>query len=73
MYNFIKKKKNWKAYLFIPCIHVHFLGADGLADMLDVVLSAIVKNIFVFFPTTREEILWKNVKQWSHQNFYEIA
>lgn len=54
MYQFITFIKFvLKANLFVPCVHVHFLGADGLADVFDVVLSTVVENIFVLFPEVK--------------------
>lgn len=42
---------SWKCrYLFIFSIDVHFLGADGFADVLDVIFSAVIKYVFVLFP-----------------------
>lgn len=38
------------AYLFIFSIDIHFLGADGLVDVVDVVFSAVVKDVLIFFP-----------------------
>lgn len=39
----------WK-YLFIFNIDVHFLEADGLADVVDVIFSAVIKYVFILFP-----------------------
>lgn len=37
-------------YLFIFSIDIHCLGADGLADVVDVIFSAVVKDVLVLFP-----------------------
>lgn len=37
-------------YLFVFNIDVHFLGADGLADVVDVIFSAVIKYVFILFP-----------------------
>lgn len=40
----------FRKYLFIFNIDVHFLGADGLADVVDVIFSAVIKYVFILFP-----------------------
>lgn len=50
-------------YLFIFNIDVHFLGADGLADVVDVIFSAVIKYVFVLFPESernRLSVKWNN-------------
>lgn len=37
-------------YLFVFSVDVNFLGADGLADVVDVVLSAVIEDVLIFFP-----------------------
>lgn len=37
-------------YLFIFCIDIHFLGADGLPDIFNVIFSTVVKDVLIFFP-----------------------
>lgn len=44
------------SYLFIFSIDVHFLGADGLADVLDVIFSAVIKDVLILFPESDTEI-----------------
>lgn len=44
------------SYLFVFSIDVHCLGADGLADVVDVVFSAVVKDVFILFPKSDREI-----------------
>lgn len=43
------------SYLFIFSIDIHCLGADGLADVVDVVFSAVVKDVLVLFPESDTE------------------
>lgn len=44
------------SYLFIFNIDVHFLGDDGLADVVDVIFSAVVKDVFILFPERDTDI-----------------
>lgn len=37
-------------YLFIPYIDVHILGGDGVGDVFDVIVSAVVKDVLILFP-----------------------
>lgn len=37
-------------YLFIPYIDVHVLGGDGVGDVFDVIVSAVVKDVLILFP-----------------------
>lgn len=37
-------------YLFVFSVDVNFLGADGLADVVDVVLPAVIEDVFILFP-----------------------
>ena len=50
-------------YLFIFSIDVHFLGADGLADVVDVIFSAVVKDVLILFPESNSEKKKKNSKK----------
>lgn len=43
------------SYLFIFSIDVHFLGADGLGDVVDVIFSAVIKDVFILFPESDAE------------------
>lgn len=37
-------------YLFVFSVDVDFLGADGLADAVDVILSAVIEDVLILFP-----------------------
>lgn len=37
-------------YLVIPYIDVHVLAGDGVGDVFDVIVSAVVKDVFILFP-----------------------
>lgn len=37
-------------YLFVFSIDVNFLGADGLADAVDVILPAVIEDVLILFP-----------------------
>lgn len=37
-------------------IDIHFLGADGLADVVDVIFSAVIKDVLILFPESDTEI-----------------
>lgn len=37
-------------YLFVFSIDVNFLGADGLADTVDVILPAVIEDVLILFP-----------------------
>lgn len=42
-------------YLFVFSIDVNFLRADGLADVVDVVLSAVIEDVLILFPESGGE------------------
>lgn len=37
-------------YLLVSSVDVNFLGADGLTDVVDVVLSAVIEDVLILFP-----------------------
>lgn len=43
------------SYLFIFSIDIHFLGADGLGDVVDVIFSAVIKDVLILFPESDTE------------------
>lgn len=51
------------SYLFVFSIDVHFLGADGLADVVDVIFSAVVKDVLILFPESDAKIEKKKEKE----------
>lgn len=43
------------SYLFIFSIDIHFLGADGLGDVVDVIFSAVIEDVLILFPESDTE------------------
>lgn len=37
-------------YLFIFSVDVHLLGADGVVDVVNVIFSTVVEDVFVLLP-----------------------
>lgn len=44
------------SYLFIFSIDIRFLGTDGLADVVDIIFSAVIKDVLVFLPGSDREM-----------------
>lgn len=40
-------------YLFVFGIDIQFLRADGIPDVLDVIFSAVIKDVLVLFPENK--------------------
>lgn len=43
-------------YLFVFSIDINSLGADGLADVVDVIFSAVIEDVLILFPESEAEI-----------------
>lgn len=57
-------------YLLIFSIDIHFLGADGIVDVVNVVFSAVVKDVLVLLPESHRRRNSSRSVRTSH--FYQL-